>query len=112
MSRISNRLTLAGVTLIGAIGMANAFPPFKDKEKVPGCTYCHNKPNGGPRNYRGLYYKANNLSFAKFDDAAEAKKAGVEVGPYPETKPTSWTAADKPEPAPTLRSRLRPPSPR
>lgn len=72
---------------------AQAFPPFKDKEKKP-CTFCHLKPEGGARNYRGLYYKAHMLTFAEFDDAAEAKKAGVEVAPDPDptVKPTTWTA--------------------
>jgi hypothetical protein len=85
---------------------AQAFPPFKDKEKKP-CTFCHLKPEGGARNYRGLYYKAHNLTFTEFDDAAEAKKAGVEVAadPDPTVKPTSWTApktveAPKPEEKP------------
>jgi hypothetical protein len=48
----------------------------------------------------------NNMSFARFDDAAEAKKAGVAVGPYPDARPASWTASEKPAapdptPAPT-----------
>ena len=100
-----SKLTALGATLISTVGAANAFPPFKDKEKVPACSYCHMEANGGKRNYRGLFYKANKLSFAAFDDAAEAKKAGVEVGPFPDAKPASWTAPEKtaPEatPAPT-----------
>jgi hypothetical protein len=52
------------------------------------------------RNYRGNFYHDNNLSFAGFDDAAEAKKAGVEVGPEASSKPKSWTAPEAPaEPA-------------
>ncbi|GEM_PF-794690 len=79
---------------------AQAFPPFKDKEGK-NCVYCHTSPTGGKRNYRGLYYKAHNLTFAGFDDAAEAKKAGVEIGPDPEPKPKSWTAPEGAAAAPT-----------
>ena len=78
-------------------GTANAKPPFAEKEGVK-CTYCHTQPP--QRNYRGNFYKANNLAFAGFDDAAEAKKAGVEVGPEASSKPKSWTAPEAPaEPA-------------
>jgi tetratricopeptide (TPR) repeat protein len=94
----NTRVLLAATALvaIGAVGSApvKAFPPFAQKEGKP-CAYCHVNPNGGgKRNYRGLYYKAHNLTFAEFDDAAEAKKASVEVGPDPDpnTKPKTWTA--------------------
>jgi hypothetical protein len=88
-------LALGAVVVIGAsvAKPSEAFPPFAKKEGKP-CAYCHTSPSGGKRNYRGLFYKANKLTFEGFDDAAEAKKAGVEVGPDPDpaTKPTSWTA--------------------
>lgn len=51
-----------------------AYPAYKDKEGVS-CVYCHVKP-GGPRNYRGAYYKKNMNTFAKFDDFAEAIASG------------------------------------
>ena len=55
---------------------AQAKPEFKEKEGVK-CSYCHSGQQP-KRNYRGLFYKNNNFSFAGFDDPAEAKKAGVE----------------------------------
>lgn len=73
-------------------GAAHAFPKFAKAESKP-CGYCHVNPaGGGERNYRGLFYKTNGLSFAGFDDAAEAKKAGVEVGPVTDPSPTSGAA--------------------
>lgn len=90
------RVVIALSALAAASGAAQAFPAFTNKEAKP-CAYCHINPKGGgPRNYRGAYYKKNSLSFAKFDDAAEAKLAGVEIGPEPEPKPKSWTEPDKP----------------
>ena len=81
-------IAVAGVALARP---AHAFPSFTKKEGVP-CAYCHINPaGGGKRNYRGLYYKAHNKSFAGFDDVAEAKKAGVEVGPEADKKPASLT---------------------
>lgn len=78
---------------------AQAKPPFAEKEGKP-CTYCH-APDGPPkRNYRGVYYAAHNNTFEEFDDAAEAKKAGVAIGPDAEPKPKSWTAPKAAEPAP------------
>ena len=88
----------AALLIAGAARPALALPAFVAKEGKP-CGYCHiNERGGGPRNYRGVFYKNNNLTFAKFDDAAEAKKAGVEIGPDPDPKtpPKSWTAPDKP----------------
>lgn len=86
---MTNRALFA-VTALGLLaGTANAKPPFAEKEGVK-CTYCHTQPP--QRNYRGNFYKANNLAFAGFDDAAEAKKAGVEVGPDADSKPKSMTA--------------------
>jgi len=69
---------------------AAAKPPFAEKEGVA-CTYCHIQ--APKRNYRGDYYKAHQLSFAGFIDAAEAKKAGVPVGPGASSKPKSLTTA-------------------
>ncbi len=65
---------------------AAAKPPFAEKEGVA-CTYCHTQ--APRRNYRGDYYKAHQYSFAGFIDVAEAKKAGVPVGPNASSKPKS-----------------------
>ena len=74
---------------LAAISMpASAKPPFAEKEGVA-CTYCHIQ--APKRNYRGDYYKSHQLSFAGFVDAAEAKKAGVAVGPGASSKPNSLT---------------------
>ena len=74
---------------LAAISMpASAKPPFAEKEGVA-CTYCHIQ--APKRNYRGDYYKSHQLSFAGFVDAAEAKKAGVGVGPGAGSKPNSLT---------------------
>jgi hypothetical protein len=75
--------------VLAAISMpASAKPPFAEKEGVA-CTYCHIQ--APKRNYRGDYYKSHQLSFAGFMDAAEAKKAGVAVGPGAGSKPNSLT---------------------
>ena len=73
---------------------AQAKPEFAAKEGIK-CTYCHSgmQPK---RNYRGDYYKLNKCSFASFDDAAEAKKAGVEIAPLAELKPKSLTVPKPP----------------
>ena len=84
-------LATALVSLLGTAAVAK--PPFAEKEGVS-CKYCHSQPP--MRNYRGNFYHDNNLSFAGFDDAAEAKKAGVEVGPEASSKPKSWTAPEAP----------------
>ena len=77
--------------VLAAISMpASAKPPFAEKEGVA-CTYCHIQ--APKRNYRGDYYKSHRLSFAGFVDAAEAKKAGVAVGPGAGSKPNSLTTA-------------------
>lgn len=97
--RVSPRLLVAGLSLTALLGAAfgpalrpaGAFPPYTKKEEKP-CGYCHTNPKGGgKRNYRGAFYKANNLTFANFDDAAEAKKAGEEIGPEPTPPPKSYT---------------------
>jgi len=71
-------LILGAVFALSIAGAANAKPKFAEKEKVS-CVYCHEKP-GGPRNFRGMYYGANSLSFEKFDEQFEAKAAGVKPG--------------------------------
>jgi hypothetical protein len=86
---------VTAITLFSATTPANAYPPYAKKENKS-CAYCHvNKAGGGARNYRGAYYKAHGLTFASFDDAAEAKKAGVEIGPEPKPNPTSYTPPAK-----------------
>ncbi len=96
-TRILMGMTAAVATtalMSGNATRSEAFPPFVAKEGKP-CAYCHVKAEGGgKRNYRGMYYDAHGKTFAEFDDAAEAKKAGVEVGsdPDPNVKPKSWTA--------------------
>jgi hypothetical protein len=68
---------------------AQATPVFANKEKKA-CNYCHSvDQGGGPRGFRGLYYKGHNLSFAGYKEAAEAKKAGVKSGALgSKSKPT------------------------
>ena len=92
------RFVLGAAALAAVVALnsapGKAFPPFVQKEGKP-CGYCHVAAEGkGPRNYRGMYYKAHNLSFMEFDDAAEAKKAGVPLSPDPDPKvmPKTWTA--------------------
>jgi len=92
----TTRVLLTATALAAGIAVSSrpshALPAYAQKEAKP-CAYCHVNPaGGGKRNYRGLYYKAHNLTFAEFDDAAEAKKAGVDIGPEPDPKPKSWTA--------------------
>ena len=65
---------MAGVVLMTST-TAKATPAFAKKE-MQKCNFCHVKP-GGDRNFRGLYYAANDHSFEKFDNEFEAKVAGV-----------------------------------
>lgn len=67
---------LALATLVGVSGSAQAKPEFAKKENQK-CGFCHLDTGKNPRNFRGIYYKANNFSFANFDNEAEAKLAGV-----------------------------------
>ncbi|MCX6369563.1 MAG: hypothetical protein NTX57_23090 [Armatimonadetes bacterium] len=90
MIRSITRVALSGVALALMLSGAQAKPPFAEKEGKK-CNYCH-APSPPKLGYRALYYKMHNLTFEGFDDAAEAKKAGVDVGPDPEPKPKSWTA--------------------
>ncbi len=71
-------LTLAAFLTVCAFWCtpAQATKAFADKEGIKNCTYCHVNP-GGPRNFRGLYYKAHGLSFADFDNVFEARIAGI-----------------------------------
>ena len=97
MIRSMMRIATTGAILALSVGMTHAKPPFAEKEGKK-CTFCH-APAPPKLGYRALYYKAHNLSFVEFDDAAEAKKAGVDIMPDPEPKPKSWTApkADAPK---------------
>ena len=91
MKKTTTILTLAALPLaLFSATKAEARPPFAAKEGVK-CTYCHSGKQP-ERNYRGVFYGANNHSFNSFDDAAEAKKAGVEIGPLAELVPKSLTA--------------------
>lgn len=102
-------LRLARTALVAAVtlGMAlltsapsNAYPQFAQKEKVS-CVYCHVVP-GGPRNFRGKYYKAHNNSFADFDNEYEASLAGVKpdsMGADAKATVAGYPASDKKVPA-------------
>ena len=75
---------------------ARALPKYATAEGKS-CAYCHLKPSGGgARNYRGAFYQKNNHTFGGFDDAAEAKKAGVEIGPEAAPPPKSFKPANAP----------------
>ena len=92
---------LAGLAGLSLVGPAQGLPKYADAEGKP-CAYCHVRASGGgPRNYRGLFYAANKFTFYRFDDAAEAKKAGAEVGPSATPPPRSLNIPPQPEaPAP------------
>jgi eukaryotic-like serine/threonine-protein kinase len=85
---------LVGGFLLGlsSFTSAGARPKYARAEGKS-CAYCHvGAAGGGARNYRGAFYQANKLTFNGFDDAAEAKKAGAEVGPDASPPPKSLTA--------------------
>ena len=114
MQRSLSALAIAAVLVAALSGTtARAYPPYAKKEGK-NCIYCHVGPAGGKRAYRGVFYKMNSLSFAGFDDAAEAKKAGVEIGPEATPPPTSYTAPTKtadpatPEPKPSDNNAQKP----
>jgi hypothetical protein len=92
------KLTLLGVALLGVSSLAQARPPFAKKEGVA-CDYCHSGQQP-KRNYRGVFYGANDHTFNGFDDKAEAEKAGAEIGPAADSKPASLVAPKKAEPTP------------
>ena len=54
---------------------ADAKPEYAKKEGV-NCLHCHVAP-GQARNFRGIYYRKHDHSFAEFDNVFEAKAAGV-----------------------------------
>ena len=74
---------LRGIVALIALAMivaltasaADARPAYAMKEGVA-CAYCHIAPAVGI-NFRGLYYREHNHSFADFDNLYEAKAAGV-----------------------------------
>lgn len=68
---------LTGIVLIAGIFSAEARPEYAQKEGKQ-CGYCHLNPGGGgTRGFRGQFYGANNLSFAKYDEERESTIAGV-----------------------------------
>ncbi len=76
-ARIAGICAVLGAAFLsqGEKDKANAYPPYARKEGKA-CTYCHLQ-QGGTRGFRGMYYKAHNLSFAEFDNDYEASLAGV-----------------------------------
>ena len=79
------RKQIIASALLGAVGIAafmgtgkpaQATPAFAKKENQK-CNYCHLASGKNPRNFRGIFYKANNFSLNGFDNVAEAKLAGV-----------------------------------
>ena len=84
------------VSIFAIVGLVAAFnftvdakPPFAKKENKT-CDYCHAvDQGGGARGFRGIFYKANELSFKGFDEKKESAKAGVkENSKGTATKPT------------------------
>jgi hypothetical protein len=70
---------------------AHALPAYAQSEAKP-CSYCHTDlAGGGARTYRGLFYSLHGHAFAGFDDAAEAKRAGVPLGPEAIPHPKSYS---------------------
>jgi hypothetical protein len=67
---------------------ATARPPYAQREKKS-CNYCHTSDSGGARGFRGMYYNAHGLTFKKYVEKTEAKKAGVTAGAVgAKSKPT------------------------
>ena len=97
---VTATVCIASVALVGKPEPVQAFPAFSEKEGVK-CGYCHIKlTGGGKRNYRGKFYKTNSLSFANFDDKAEAAAAGEPVGPEADATPKSLTVPSAPTATP------------
>jgi glutathione peroxidase len=91
---------LAPVAALALMGTAAQARPKYAKAENVGCDHCHVTP-GGPRNFRGMYYGANDHSFAKFDEEFEAKMAGVKPKSMAgDAKPTSSTYPNYSVPAP------------
>lgn len=88
---VTATVCVASVALVGKPDPVQAFPAYTEKEGVK-CGYCHvNAGGGGKRNYRGKFYKKNMLTFANFDDKAEAAAAGEPIGAEADAKPKSLT---------------------
>lgn len=67
------------MVVITGVFTAEARPEYGRKEGKA-CGYCHLNPaGGGARGYRGMFYGANSLSFASYDEQREATLAGVEA---------------------------------
>ncbi|MBC8137035.1 MAG: hypothetical protein H8F28_14235 [Fibrella sp.] len=102
---VTATVCVASVALVGKPAPVQAFPAYTEKEGVK-CGYCHvSVAGGGKRNYRGKFYKKNMLTFANFNDKAEADAAGEPLGAEADAKPKSLTVAGPvpgatPEPIP------------
>lgn len=94
-------LLLTGAALLAGPRAAHALPKYSQAEGKP-CVYCHNGPvgNANNQNYRAKFYDKNGFSFKGFDDAAEAKKAGVDVAPEATPPPKSYSPAEGAAPPP------------
>ncbi len=77
---MSKLVTCAGVLLslfAASQLVADARPAYAKKEGKT-CGYCHLNPaGGGERTFRGMFYGANDLSFANFAEKREASVAGA-----------------------------------
>ena len=68
-------LVASAITAVLLASPASARPAYALKEGAK-CEYCHIAPAVGC-NFRGLYYRAHDHSFADFDNVYEARAAGV-----------------------------------
>lgn len=71
-------LIASAFVVLLAASRVDARPAYATKEGAE-CAYCHIAPAVGI-NFRGLYYREHNHSFADFDNVYEAKAAGVSPG--------------------------------
>ena len=73
-------LAALGLSMVLAAAVpASARPDYAKKEKRL-CAYCHvDSKGGGPRNPRGVYYEAHNLTFTGFKE--ETQDAPKKTGP-------------------------------
>lgn len=79
MKRLLSGLIFSAIVVASGVYEAQARPQYATKESKP-CSYCHvDARGGGPRNFRGGFYGANDLSFDNFDEAREAALARVEL---------------------------------
>jgi len=69
------RMVVLAVMVVLSASATHARPAYAAKEGQK-CEYCHIAPAVGC-NFRGLYYRAHDHSFADFDNVYEAKAAGV-----------------------------------